>query len=194
MGRKKIIIIAAMLGIFFSGLFFCAAATAAMAVMIEGHASSESSTPELPEITEGLGGEYNGGPFAWPVPGATRVSSEYGWRIHPIQGTRKFHTGIDIPAATGTPITAAADGTVVFAGWKGGYGNALIISHGGGLYTLYGHCISLTASNGDEVKKGQKVALAGSTGNSTGPHLHFEVRKGTSMNAAHTTPWDYLKK
>ncbi len=194
MDRKKIIIIAAMIGLLFSELFFCAAASAAMAVLIEGHASSESSAATPPEIIESRGGIYEGGPFAWPVPGATRVSSDYGWRIHPIQGTRKFHTGIDIPSPTGTPITAAADGTVVFAGWKGGYGNALIISYGGGLHTLYGHCVSLIASSGDEVKKGQKIALVGSTGNSTGPHLHFEVRKGASMNAAHTTPWDYLKK
>jgi len=115
------------------------------------------------------------GKLSWPVKG--RISSPYGYRVHPIYRVRKMHTGIDIAAASGTPIRAAATGTVVHAARWGGYGNCVILEHGGGLATLYGHCSRLAVNKGGTVTEGQVIAYVGSTGLSTGPHLHFEVRR-----------------
>lgn len=134
-------------------------------------------------------GPYSGGAMAWPVPGHNRISSYYGYRIHPIFKTKKLHTGIDIPAPTGTSITAAADGTVIYSDWLGGYGKAVMIDHGGGIVTLYGHNSSNTVSPGQTVRRGDTIAKAGSTGNSTGPHCHFEVRR----NGAYEDPITWLK-
>ncbi len=133
--------------------------------------------------------EYGGGAFTWPVPGWYRISSEYGPRTSPIFGKTEFHTGIDIPASYGQSVSAAASGTVITAGWVRGYGNTVIISHGSGLVTLYGHNSSLTVTSGQKVSKGETIAKIGSTGYSTGNHLHFEVR----LNDNHTNPWNYLK-
>ncbi len=133
--------------------------------------------------------EYGGGTFTWPVPGWYRISSEYGPRTSPIFGKTEFHTGIDIPASYGQSVSAAASGTVITAGWVRGYGNTVIISHGSGLVTLYGHNSSLTVTSGQKVSKGETIAKIGSTGYSTGNHLHFEVR----LNDNHTNPWNYLK-
>ncbi len=116
------------------------------------------------------------GRLIWPVPGA--VCSPFGYRIHPIFHTRKFHTGIDIAAGYGTPIRAADSGSVIYATWMGGYGNVVIINHGGGLSTLYAHQASIRTSVGASVSRGQVIGVVGSTGYSTGPHLHFEVRVG----------------
>lgn len=116
------------------------------------------------------------GAMLWPMAGP--VTSEFGWRIHPITGTQKFHSGVDIGGDYGQPIAAAQGGTVEYAGWISGYGNAVIISHGGGISTLYGHCQSLAVGVGQQVSRGETVAYCGSTGNSTGPHCHFEVRQG----------------
>ena len=115
------------------------------------------------------------GLFVLPVPTA-RLSSPFGPRIHPIFGTARLHAGLDLAAPTGTPIGAAALGTVVTAGVLGGYGNAVVVDHGGGLSTLYAHQSALAVSVGQVVEPGQVVGLVGSTGYSTGPHLHFEVR------------------
>lgn len=133
---------------------------------------------------------YSGGTFAWPVPGYYNISSEYNPRTSPISGNYEFHTGIDIPAGYGESVVAAADGVVITAGWVRGYGNTVMINHGGGLVTLYGHNSSLTVSTGQTVTKGQTVAKIGSTGYSTGNHCHFEVR----INGSHTSPWGYLSK
>jgi murein DD-endopeptidase MepM/ murein hydrolase activator NlpD len=114
--------------------------------------------------------------FAWPIRAKNRLTSGFGWRVHPITGNRAFHTGIDIGAAKGTPILAAADGVVVFSGDGGSYGNMVILRHKNGLFTVYGHASKLIAKKGSYVKRGQKIALVGSTGASTGPHLHFEVK------------------
>ncbi len=113
-----------------------------------------------------------------PVPG--NITSGFGYRVHPIYRVRRMHTGVDISASSGTSIHAAAGGTVVHAGRWGGYGNCVIIDHGGGLATLYAHCSSLAVSSGQKVKQGQTVGYVGSTGLSTGPHLHFEVRRDGS--------------
>ncbi len=133
--------------------------------------------------------QYGGGKFAWPVPGWYRISSEYGPRTSPIFGKTEFHTGIDIPAGYGESVVSVADGTVITAGWIRGFGNTVIVSHGSGLTTLYGHNSSLTVSAGQKVKTGDVIAKIGSTGYSTGNHLHFEVR----LNNSHTNPWAYLK-
>ncbi|MCU7378119.1 MAG: M23 family metallopeptidase [Clostridiales Family XIII bacterium] len=130
--------------------------------------------------------------FTWPVPGHKRISSEYGWRNCPYHGREK-HSGIDVPAPSGTPIVAAQGGKIIMAGRNGSYGNCIIINHGNGVYSLYGHCSSLIAGNGSNVKKGQKIAKVGSTGNSTGPHCHFEVRKGANKHSNNVNPHPYLK-
>ena len=142
------------------------------------NSGSNSDTPAL-----------GSGQFAWPVPGHSRVSSPYGWRNHPIFGNKRFHSGIDIPAPTGSKAAAADNGTVIHAGWLGGYGNAIIIDHGEGVSTLYGHLNSIEVGSGQAVTRGQRIAGVGSTGNSTGPHVHFEVR----VNGKHTSPWPYLR-
>lgn len=128
----------------------------------------------------------SGGVLSWPCSGV--ITSEQGWRIHPIFGYRKYHSGMDIGVATGTPIRAAAAGTVIMSQWYGGYGYCVMIDHGNGLVTLYGHNSSLAVSYGQTVSRGQTIAYAGSTGYSTGPHCHFEVRKNGEVQ----NPRNYL--
>ena len=127
-----------------------------------------------------------GGGMIWPLGGP--VTSEFGWRTHPIFGSQRFHSGIDIGGDYGLPICAAQSGVVIEAGWIGGYGNTVMIDHGGGIVTLYGHNESLAVGVGQQVGQGQVIAYCGSTGNSTGPHCHFEVRLGGEP----VSPWDYL--
>lgn len=115
------------------------------------------------------------GPFLHPVSGP--IVSGFGYRRHPILGGVRFHYGVDIAAPYGTPIRAAADGVVVFAGWRRAYGNTVIVDHGNGLATLYAHCSELLVLKGTVVRQGQPIARVGSTGLATGPHLHFEVRR-----------------
>ena len=129
------------------------------------------------------------GQFLWPLPGYSGRSSSYGMRYHPITGIWKMHTGIDVPAPSGTPILAAESGKVVTAGWNsGGYGNYVIIYHGGTTYTLYGHCVELYVTAGQTVTRGQTIAGVGTTGSSTGNQLHFEVR----IDGTHHNPMDYV--
>jgi len=124
-----------------------------------------------------------GGIFVWPVPSSGDISSHFGYRNHPLRRTREMHWGIDIRARSGSDILAADSGRVILAGRHGGYGYTVIIDHGGGLHTLYGHNSRNLVSVGDEVTRGQVIALIGSTGVSTGPHLHFEVRlNGTAID------------
>ncbi|MCB6992890.1 M23 family metallopeptidase [bacterium 210820-DFI.6.37] len=136
---------------------------------------------------------YKGGKMSWPLPGHKSVSSNYGPRNCPFHG-RETHSGIDIPAPYGTAIVAAAPGTVVLAGRNGSYGNCVIIKHSSSIWTLYGHCATLLVKKGDKVKEKQKIAKVDSTGNSTGNHLHFEVRKGANKHSNHTSPWNYVSK
>ena len=126
------------------------------------------------------------GAMIWPLAGS--ITSDFGWRTHPITGAQRFHSGIDIGGDYGDPIYAAQAGTVEYAGWISGYGNAVIINHGGGISTLYGHCQSLEVSTGQSVAQGELIAECGSTGNSTGPHCHFEVR----VNGEPVNPLAYL--
>ena len=119
---------------------------------------------------------YNGGMFAWPCPGYKRISDEYGNRMHPILGVQKFHNGLDMAAPGGTAILAAYDGDVVGAAYNNSMGNYIMIDHGSGLYTIYMHCSALYVSKGQSVTKGQNIAAVGSTGRSTGNHLHFIVQ------------------
>ncbi len=126
------------------------------------------------------------GSLSWPVSGP--VTSPFGWRIHPILGYKKFHTGIDIGVGYGAPIHSAAAGTVIYATWMGGYGNVVIVDHGNGLSTLCAHQSSLAVGSGAHVARGQTVGYVGSTGFSTGPHLHFEVR----VNGNPVDPMGYL--
>lgn len=159
-----------------------AAAEAAKAAA--GGTSSSSNTSANASVS------YDGGKFSWPCPSSTRVTSDYGYRTHPVLGGTVFHSGIDIGAATGSSIVAAYGGSVVSAAYNSTMGNYVMLDHGDGLYTIYMHASSLLVSSGQNVSKGQTIALVGSTGRSTGPHLHFGVR----LNGSYVTPWNYLSR
>lgn len=156
-----------------------AAAAAAAAAAQAQSQSSGGGTVSAPAPS-------GSGRFIYPVNG--RISSNFGYRIHPISGASRLHAGMDIAAGTGTPIGAAGAGTVIYAGWRGGYGNCIMIDHGGGIVTLYGHQSSLASSVGQQVSQGQVIGYVGSTGYSTGPHLHWEVR----VNGSPTDPRGYV--
>jgi len=143
--------------------------------IINGVSADESYPPACPSY------DGNGSLSCWPSSGS--ITSSFGWRCHPIYGDWRFHSGIDIGADYGEPIAAAGDGVVITSDWLGGYGYTVMIDHGGGMVSLYAHCSSLLVNYGESVKEGQTVAIIGSTGASTGPHLHFEVRQnGVSVD------------
>lgn len=144
----------------------------------ENNKLADQLTEELRKMQSSTA--YIGGELKWPVPGYTRISSSFGNRVHPILRVNKFHTGIDIPAPSGTTVIAAGPGTVRYSGVLGSYGKVVMIDHGGGIITLYAHNSKLVVSEGERVKEEQKIAEVGSTGLSTGPHVHFEVRKDGS--------------
>ncbi|MBO5341266.1 MAG: peptidoglycan DD-metalloendopeptidase family protein [Lachnospiraceae bacterium] len=133
---------------------------------------------------------YNGGMFCWPAPSYTRISDDYGYRNHPILNVQQFHTGVDMAAPGGTPILAAYDGVVVQAAYNASMGNYVMIDHGSELYTIYMHAQKLMVSPGDEVARGEQIATVGTTGRSTGNHLHFSVR----LNGSYVSPWGYISK
>lgn len=154
-------------------------------------AARQAAQQQAASDDEGGGGSDDNyvqgtGAMGWPCSGP--ITSPFGYRTHPIFGTTIFHAGIDIGVDYGTPIHAADSGVVVYSGWISGYGNAVIIDHGGGISTLYGHNQSLAVSEGQSVSKGSVIAYAGSTGNSTGPHCHFEV----DVNGSPVNPMEYL--
>ena len=151
-------------------------------------AASEEITRMI-QRSQMVGGSYvagGSGAMIWPLNGP--ITSEFGWRTHPIFGTQRYHSGLDIGGDYGLPIVAAASGTVIHSGWISGYGYTVIIDHGGGITTLYGHNESLLVGEGESVSQGQTIAMCGSTGNSTGPHCHFEVRE----NGEPVSPYSYL--
>ncbi|NBI05515.1 peptidoglycan DD-metalloendopeptidase family protein [Senegalia massiliensis] len=127
--------------------------------------------------------------YKWPVPGHNRVTSPFGNRTHPIFGTVRMHTGIDIGAPSGSTVVATRDGIVLSSGWKGGYGKTVMVTHDNGTTSLYAHNSSLLVSPGQFVRQGQAIARIGSTGNSTGPHLHFEIR----VNGNYRNPLSYVR-
>ncbi|MEO3947315.1 peptidoglycan DD-metalloendopeptidase family protein [Gorillibacterium sp. CAU 1737] len=131
------------------------------------------------------------GQLLWPVPSSNTISSTFGYRVDPIAGYRKLHKGVDIAAPRGTQIVAAESGTVLIASWTNGYGNTIVIDHGGGMWTWYGHIMEggIYVGEGDTVKRGQVIAGVGSTGDSTGNHLHFEVR----INESPVNPLPYIQ-
>lgn len=131
---------------------------------------------------------YDGGKFKWPAPSYTRISDDYGNRIHPILKVQQFHNGVDMAAPSGSPILAAYDGEVVAASYSSTMGNYIMIDHGDGLYTIYMHASSIAVSKGQMVVRGEQIGAVGSTGRSTGPHLHFTVRE----NGNYVSPWNYL--
>ncbi len=142
----------------------------------------------LPNIAYG-----NGQGFMFPVAVPSPITSLFGWRTHPITGNRRFHAGTDIGAAMGTPVLAAYTGKVEVADWVGGYGMTVILNHGNSQQTLYGHMSEIFVKQGEEIEKGMVIGRVGSTGNSTGPHLHFEVRQLTSEGWVATNPGAHLE-
>lgn len=133
--------------------------------------------------------QYVGGVFIWPCPSSYYITSYAGYRMHPVLNVWKYHSGMDIAASYGASIVAAGDGKVILAGVYGGYGNCVMIDHGGGIVTIYGHASSILVSAGQQVKQGQEIAKVGSTGISSGNHLHFEVRN----NGVVEDPLKYLQ-
>lgn len=144
----------------------------------------------IAQMQQANGGSPIGtGKYLWPTPGYTRITSQFGWRVHPIFGGNSFHGGIDIGAPSGAKIVAADSGKVLYSGWMSGYGQVIIIDHGKGVSTLYAHQSKLLVKNNDTVYAGQQIGKVGSTGWSTGPHLHFEVR----VNGERVNPRNYVK-
>ncbi|AOL93199.1 Murein DD-endopeptidase MepM, murein hydrolase activator NlpD [Porphyrobacter sp. LM 6] len=130
-----------------------------------------------PARRTGTGAVIGGFPTGLPLGGA-RLTSGFGYRFHPLSGRYQPHAGVDLAAPTGTPVIATADGVVDVAGWSGGYGLLVAVNHGGAVETRYGHLSGVAVAPGESVKKGQVIGYVGSTGRSTGPHLHYEVREG----------------
>ncbi len=170
------------------------AASDAIRALIAQKLAEEAAEAERQRRARQLAGQTEGpvrgapGRLAWPASGT--ITSYFGMRTNPVNGIFRNHDGIDIGAPTGATITAAAAGKVIDVGYDGGgYGNYIVISHGGNLATLYGHCSQIFVGNGQEVQQGQAIGAVGSTGNSTGPHLHFGVQVGASF----VDPMSYLR-
>jgi murein DD-endopeptidase MepM/ murein hydrolase activator NlpD len=129
----------------------------------------------------------------YPLANIAPTTSGYGWRTHPLTGTRRFHSGIDIGASTGTPVVAAGSGTVVKAGWLSGYGKVIIIQHSPTKQTVYGHLSQISVQSGQTITQGTVIGQVGSTGNSTGPHLHYEIRMPNGSSWAAVNPTEEFK-
>ena len=138
--------------------------------------------------TPPAGGITGSGQYAWPCPSSSAITSVFGMRVHPVTGVYKLHTGVDIGGGMGSAIVAAESGTVISAGFNTAYGNCIIIDHGSGMSTLYAHASAMYVGTGAKVQKGQTIAAVGSTGYSTGAHLHFEVR----VNGSPVNPMSYI--
>ena len=156
----------------------------------EIEALEQAVAAEKKALDEAQRRKYDGGVFAWPAPSYTRISDDYGYRMHPTLHVRKFHNGIDLAAPGGSPILAAYNGEVVAAAYSSTMGNYVMIDHGDNLFTIYMHASKLYVKKGQEVTRGEKIAAVGTTGRSTGNHLHFGVR----LNGSYVSPWNYLSK
>jgi len=153
---------------------------AAEQMLAQMQQESQQIEQMLARLQGGGSQSYSGswsGSLKCPIWGSYRISSRYGWRIHPILHARRFHDGVDLACPTGTPIHAADKGLVVFVGWQNAYGRTILIDHGSGISTMYAHCSRFAVNKGQTVSRGQVVGYVGSTGWSTGPHLHFGLRK-----------------
>ncbi len=151
--------------------------------------AEQEITRQIAQERGSSGEALHSGRFSWPVPGYSRVSSDFGYRTHPILGVQRFHNGIDIPAPHGAPVTAAGTGRVIYVGSMQGYGNTVIVDHGGSVTSLYAHLSTMNVSEGQAVASGETIARIGTTGMSTGPHLHFTVQEHGNA----VSPWNYLR-
>lgn len=157
----------------------------------EAQAELNSIESQIVMLTTGnIGEDYVGGEFAWPAPGYTTITSPFGMRLHPVLKVYRLHTGTDIATPTGAPIVAANSGVVIKSMYTSGYGNMVMINHGGGVSTVYAHGSEIIAETGQLVERGEVIMKAGSTGWSTGPHLHFEIR----INGQYVNPLPYITK
>ena len=157
----------------------------------EAQAELNSIESQIVMLTTGnIGEDYVGGEFGWPAPGYTTITSPFGMRLHPIFKVYRLHTGTDIATPTGAPIVAANSGVVIKSMYTNGYGNMVMISHGGGVSTVYAHGSEIIAKTGQLVERGEVIMKAGSTGWSTGPHLHFEIR----INGQYVDPLPYITR
>lgn len=182
---KRKILIAFLLPILFNFLMLM------VFMMMFSVADEDTAGSENSNITI----EDNNLDFIVPLPkGSYVLSSPYGMRLHPITHQKHGHSGLDLAAPSGTAILSVSDGEVIFSGILGGYGNLVIIDHKNGYFTAYGHCLFLKVKNRQMVKKGQIIAGVGSTGMSTGNHLHFEVRKGANSHLNAVDPYPYIFK
>lgn len=161
----------------------------AMASVISQLESQVAEEKRALAAANGITLSYDGGMFQWPAPSYTRISSPFGYRIHPTLGVQLYHNGVDLASPSGSKILAAYDGVVVAADYTSVMGNYIMIDHGDGLYTVYMHASALYVSKGDVVIKGEHIAAVGSTGRSTGPHLHFSVR----LNGQYVDPMSYFQ-
>lgn len=170
-------------------MFFTIPLLPGLAAYSDGGDGQWLSTPPKDTQYASQGGSViPDGEYLWPVPSVNRYSSGFGMRFHPLKGKWRMHYGVDIGAASGSDIIAAEDGTVSFAGNKGDYGKTVIVDHGEGVQSLYAHSSKLLVVAGERIKRGDTIARVGSTGVSTGPHLHFEIR----INGNRMDPLPYI--
>ena len=162
--------------------------TDSLAAQYDAVKKEADSISETIKVLQSQNTQYIGGAMCWPSQASTRITSPFGWRYLSLLGGRNYHTGVDIGAAGGTNILAANSGKVIKAGWNNSYGYMVMVDHGGGIVTLYAHSSKLLVKTGDVVTRGQAIALIGSTGMSTGNHLHFEVR----VNGKYQNPLNYI--
>ena len=162
--------------------------TDSLAAQYDAVKKEADAISETIKVLQSSNTQYIGGAMCWPSQASTRVTSPFGWRYLSLLGGKNYHTGVDIGAAAGTNILAANSGKVIKAGWNNSYGYMVMVDHGGGIVTLYAHASKLLVSTGDVVARGQAIALIGSTGMSTGNHLHFEVR----VDGAYKNPLNYI--
>ena len=162
--------------------------TDSLAAQYDAVKKEADAISETIKVLQSSNTKYIGGAMCWPSQASTRVTSPFGWRYLSLLGGKNYHTGVDIGAAGGTNILAANSGKVIKAGWNNSYGYMVMVDHGGGIVTLYAHSSKLLVKTGDVVARGQAIALIGSTGMSTGNHLHFEVR----VNGAYQNPLNYI--